>query len=499
MTHEAAPEGTEAAREAAGDAEPALPAPPDAERSSFRYGRSYTIELGPGGFRAPRWPGGGDELVAYPEITHVALDSRALAIGTRRGVLLLGHAQLGDSAVALEAAIRARVAAQPGGPRRLEEFARLDRKLTRRPLVALGLVGLCIVAFVLQALLPGFYDASVYRQPLPQLGEPWRYLTTQFLHVNLGHLFVNAIAIGLAGAFVERGAGRVATLFIAGVSGLCAMLASQAWGNYAELLGASGIAAGLFGGLAALELLAPEDLPATARIPRNLLLGVVLLQIAIDRFLPSLAPALFPPTAGWAHAGGFAGGALAALIVRDRARAVVRAGAAATALVTAVAFGAVGFQLVRPERSLERRAQALLEGPILNPGELNNVAWAIATSKSPSKAALATAAELAETAVSLTGGQEPTILDTLAEVYFQQGRREQAVATIDAAIALAPGETYYEQQRRRFTGERAAEDRPEEPPQAQPPAPRGRGPQRDDDEGLAPGEADLPPGDEVTV
>jgi len=497
MTTEAAPEGTDAAAPGLATAPEADAQSPlaAAERTSFRYGPRYTIELGASGFRAPVWPGRRDELVAYADITHVALDSRALAIGTTRGVLLLGHAQLGDSASALEAAIRARVAAQPSGARQLEEFARLDRKLTRRPLIAIGLVGLCVVAFALQALLPGFYDAGIYRVPLPQMGEPWRYLTTQFLHVNLGHLLVNAIAIGLAGAFLERGAGRVATLFIAGASGVSAMLASQAWGNYSELLGASGIAAGLFGGLAALELLAPEELPATARIPRRLLIGVVLLQIAIDRFLPALLPALLPPTAGWAHAGGFAGGAFAALLVRDRARGLVRAGAAATALATAVAFGAVGFQLARPERSLERRAQALLRSPIVPIGELNNVAWGIATSKSPSKAALATAAELAETAVSLTGRHEPTILDTLAEVYFQQGRREEALATIDAAIALAPGEAYYEEQRRRFAGERAADDRPEAPPETQPPAPH----ERERDEGLAPGEADLPPGDEVTV
>ena len=67
------------------------------------------------------------------------------------------------------------------------------------------------------------------------------------------------------------------------------------------------------------------------------------------------------------------------------------------------------------------------------------------------------------------------ILDTLAEVQFLLGATGQAVATIDEAIEQAPNVPYYREQRRRFTGERAADDRPEDPllmpvPQ-QPPAP----------------------------
>jgi hypothetical protein len=46
---------------------------------------------------------------------------------------------------------------------------------------------------------------------------------------------------------------------------------------------------------------------------------------------------------------------------------------------------------------------------------------------------------------------------------FLLGESELAVQTIDEAIALTPGEdgNYYREQRRRFTGERDADDRPE--------------------------------------
>jgi hypothetical protein len=55
------------------------------------------------------------------------------------------------------------------------------------------------------------------------------------------------------------------------------------------------------------------------------------------------------------------------------------------------------------------------------------------------------------------------MLDTLAEVQFQLGWQEQAIATIDQAIAREPDESYYREQRRRFTGERPADDRPPDP------------------------------------
>ena len=42
----------------------------------------------------------------------------------------------------------------------------------------------------------------------------------------------------------------------------------------------------------------------------------------------------------------------------------------------------------------------------------------------------------------------------------RKGWSDGAVATIDEAIAHDPDERYYREQRRRFTGERPAEDRP---------------------------------------
>jgi len=111
----------------------------------------------------------------------------------------------------------------------------------------------------------------------------------------------------------------------------------------------------------------------------------------------------------------------------------------------------------------EGHAKRLLEldsAPILI---LNDAAWLIATDPTPTPTALADARTLAQRAVAVTGRQDPNLLDTLAEVEFQSGDGEAAVATIDEAIALAPNESYFTEQRRRFLGERDREDRPAPP------------------------------------
>jgi membrane associated rhomboid family serine protease len=468
-------------------------APPEPETAP-----ALPIELGPSGFRGPGGRRRREVFVAYRDVTHVALLRRAVAVGTTRGIVLLRRASLGGDAAsrAVAEALRERVFALPDGEARRARFARLDAKArVRRPLVAGVLVGLTGVAFLLQWLAPSFYEATIYRPHLLALGEWWRYATTQFLHANLYHLGVNAVAALIAGTFAERALGRAGTLFVAGAAGFGAMWASR-YGEYGELLGASGIAAGFFGALVAIELLAPEEAPASARFPRSILFGVVALQAVIDA-LPATGPAWSSHVAGLAHLGGFLAGAGAALLVREGTRGFVRAGAVAAALTGVASFGAAARYLVDPVPALERQAHALLERPVANPGELNNLAWLIATARRPTASALETARELAEIAVMLTGRREPTLLDTLAEVYFVQGRTDDALEVIDEAISLAPGESYYEEQRRRYTGERAAEDRPPPPEQAQPEG--GRGAPGDAGEMPPPGEIVLPPGDEITV
>ena len=68
----------------------------------------------------------------------------------------------------------------------------------------------------------------------------------------------------------------------------------------------------------------------------------------------------------------------------------------------------------------------------------------IATSAEPTRGRSSRSrSRLARRAVRATERRSPNLLDTLAEVYFQLGRSDDAVETIDQAIALAPGEAYF--------------------------------------------------------
>jgi Flp pilus assembly protein TadD len=71
---------------------------------------------------------------------------------------------------------------------------------------------------------------------------------------------------------------------------------------------------------------------------------------------------------------------------------------------------------------------------------LNRVARVLATSPDASLRNGAEAVVVAERAAGLTGGREPTILETLAAAYAEVGRFAQAVETARRALSLATRE-----------------------------------------------------------
>jgi hypothetical protein len=194
-------------------------------------------------------------------------------------------------------------------------------------------------------------------------------------------------------------------------------------------------------------------------------LGLVILAFCADVALGFFLPII----AGEAHLGGFVAGLLAtALLMRGTRLGAPeslpsRALAAAVVATTLLAVGAAAIELAGEGDYSVRHAARLAELPGVAPEDLNNHAWFIAVEPDSTHEQLAAALLLAERAVAETGATEATMLDTLAEVQFQLGWPAQAIATIDEAIAREPDESYYREQRRRFTGERSADDRPPDP------------------------------------
>jgi len=371
----------------------------------------------------------------------------------------------------LERALVERIGREPGGALQQARMADLDR-LWRSPArvrATLVLAVACVVVYGLERWFdPDLALAGVFSTTLFRAGEFWRVLTANLLHADVHHLVANLLFILALGRLVEVPLGATRTAFVMGASALGAMGASLATG-YEQALGASGIALGLLGAALWLEIRCADRLPATWRIPRRLLLAVLAFAAAGSVFFPGIA--------GAAHLGGFvSGGAAAAAVApsalrRETARPWLTLANAALALCVLFSIAAVAREVKGDANLLARRGTRLLRLTDVSPLLLNNTAWMIATSQRPTEEQVAVAVRLAERAVEETDRQDPNLLDTLAEAQFAAGRPEDAVATIDEAIALRPEQPYFVEQRRRFTGERGRDDRPAPPPEEEEPLP----------------------------
>jgi tetratricopeptide (TPR) repeat protein len=67
---------------------------------------------------------------------------------------------------------------------------------------------------------------------------------------------------------------------------------------------------------------------------------------------------------------------------------------------------------------------------------LNGLAWTLATTPDPALRKPAEAVQLAERASALIGGANPSVLDTVAAAYAEAGRFEDAIGTMERAIAI---------------------------------------------------------------
>ncbi len=425
------------------------------------------IVLDEDGVRHPRSPRRVKQILTrYRDITHIALSAHALWLGAKRSVYLLprGNFEHYDAPEKLAQALRARIGDLPDGARRLAAMDRIDRVGERapKPRATQILVATCVVVYLLQLLL-GYRVtlAGHYGPALVADGDVWRILTGNLLHAHGGftgfaHITLNMLALMALGFLVERPLGAVRTACVMFVSAVGAMTIGGAFGN-SMVVGASGIVFGLAGSVLWLEYRHVEALPAWWRFPRRSLWIILWVNVFIGLLVPFIALA--------AHLGGLIAGAIATACVARRILTPpapwIRVACGALLLATALSVGTAGMEVFADGQATARYAARKARLPGISPSELNNHAWMIATAPEPTREELEAALLLAERAVSETNRSEATILDTLAEVQFALGMDAAAISAIDEAIALEPEEDYYREQRRRFTGERARDDRPD--------------------------------------
>ena len=203
---------------------------------------------------------------------------------------------------------------------------RLGNDLGFVPLVVGGTVTLYVVSLLLSGLnmrgmlAPGtrvlFLLGASGAVPVFEYGRWWTVLTAGWLHAGILHVFFNVMWIRqLAPAVAELyGPGRMVILYTA--SGVAGFAASSVAGMYLAglpLIGGAqfsvGASASIFGLLGALVHYGRATGHSHAReygLQYALFMGVFGL--------------IFPGVDNWAHAGGFAGGYLASLLLRPGTR-----------------------------------------------------------------------------------------------------------------------------------------------------------------------------------
>lgn len=165
-----------------------------------------------------------------------------------------------------------------------------------RPVVTMTLIALCVISYVLQLTSPGWTQALAFA---PFLGEsePWRFLTSAFLHStgSFVHVAFNMIALWSVGPFLETSLGRwryLALYLLSAVGGsVMFLLLAEPWTDswFTGLVGASGAVFGLFGAvLVVLRRVGSSARGIIAVLAINAVLGFVLPGVAWQAHLGGL-------------------------------------------------------------------------------------------------------------------------------------------------------------------------------------------------------------------
>lgn len=168
------------------------------------------------------------------------------------------------------------------------------------PVITYVLLGLMGIVYGAQWLTGGFVtDLMLYWPPRTEI-EPWRMVTTIFVHStsSIFHILFNGYSLYILGTLVEQliGRGKFATLFL--LSGLGGSVAVLWLSPAAAVIGASGAIFGLFGALFVIQ--------RTFGGANAQLLIVLGLNLALGFVVPGIS---------WqAHIGGLVLGALVAWI-----------------------------------------------------------------------------------------------------------------------------------------------------------------------------------------
>jgi len=120
--------------------------------------------------------------------------------------------------------------------------------------ISTAILAIIGIAFIFQMISPNFTEAFVF-VPAIAFAEPWRFISSMFLHGGYMHIFFNAYALFLFGSILERKLSKSQFLtlyFVAGLVGGLAYYMTYILGIIPSVpaLGASGAIYGILGACA---------------------------------------------------------------------------------------------------------------------------------------------------------------------------------------------------------------------------------------------------------
>jgi membrane associated rhomboid family serine protease/antitoxin component YwqK of YwqJK toxin-antitoxin module len=142
-------------------------------------------------------------------------------------------------------------------------------------------------------------------------GEPWRLITSMFLHGNIFHLAMNMYGLYMIGRAIEEQEGPAHFFFIYMITGVAGGLASLSFNLFSSSVGASGAVFGLYG----FQIV---DALILHRRDRDILISIILNFVIFAAINTAIAISMSSGALGFtldtaAHLGGLAFGALLAL------------------------------------------------------------------------------------------------------------------------------------------------------------------------------------------
>lgn len=175
-------------------------------------------------------------------------------------------------------------------------------------------------------------------------GEPWRLVSSTFLHGGILHIACNLSSLMALGPALERTLGSVKFAILWLVAGLGGSVGVCLWNDIGQpVVGASGSLFGLLGALVALNMRAGRHVFSFLDYegPRRLL-GTIVAYLVIGYFLPMIS--------NTAHVGGLLGGFWVTFLWLAPGRRVTRATWHWRAATTALAAGCLFWSLAPATR-----------------------------------------------------------------------------------------------------------------------------------------------------